>query len=46
VRYGNPVHVFNNYLDNNEVYGIASTVDPAGDVPSIVMAGAGPRTTL
>ncbi|RBM20784.1 polysaccharide lyase family 1 protein [Streptomyces sp. PT12] len=27
VRYGNPVHVFNNYLDNNEIYGIASTED-------------------
>lgn len=27
VRYGNPVHVFNNYYDHNEVYGIASTVE-------------------
>jgi pectate lyase len=27
VRFGNPVHVFNNYMDNNEVYGVASTVD-------------------
>ncbi|TDB74750.1 polysaccharide lyase family 1 protein [Micromonospora sp. KC723] len=27
VRYGNPVHVFNNYFDNNEVYGVASTVE-------------------
>ncbi|ONK11073.1 right-handed parallel beta-helix repeat-containing protein [Streptomyces sp. MP131-18] len=27
VRHGNPVHVFNNYLDNNEIYGVASTED-------------------
>ncbi|MQM24289.1 pectate lyase family protein [Glycomyces albidus] len=27
VRYGNPVHVFNNYFDGNEVYGVASTVE-------------------
>lgn len=27
VRYGNPVHVFNNYYDNNEIYGVASTVE-------------------
>lgn len=27
VRFGNPVHVYNNYMDNNEVYGVASTMD-------------------
>jgi pectate lyase len=27
VRFGNPVHVFNNYMDNNEIYGVASTMD-------------------
>jgi pectate lyase len=27
VRFGNPVHVFNNYYVNNTVYGVASTMD-------------------
>jgi pectate lyase len=27
VRFGEPVHVFNNYFDGNELYGVASTMD-------------------